>query len=61
MTWQEAAAGGAFDQLLEVQAGGDVVWGPDPGDVTALAGAAGISPEQARAALAWMHEREAQQ
>jgi hypothetical protein len=29
--------------------------------VTALAGAAGISPEQARAALAWMHEREAQQ
>ena len=50
-----------FDQRLEVHADGDVQWGPDPDDVAGLAAAAQITGEQARAALAWMHEREAQQ
>jgi hypothetical protein len=54
-----------YDHLLEVHAEGDVVWGPDPADVADLTGvlaeAGGTPGEQARAALAWMHEREAAQ
>jgi hypothetical protein len=58
-TWQDAARDGAFDHLLEVEADGEVLWGPDPAEVTALAEAVGLSEEQAAAALAWLHEREA--
>lgn len=54
-----------FEHLMDVTVDGSVEWGPDPAEVEDLAeilAEAGDDPDdQARAALVWMHTREAAQ